>query len=98
MISKAWSSKWLKEGKWSLFYLAIGQRINFIAMKIDYIKKSIVQITELISNACLSLRCQIYGLETIWMLEIEWAKELKIYCRIEEASEMDLQFVEFCSK
>ena len=96
MISKAWSNKWLKEGKWSLFYLAIGQRIQSLLLwKLITSGRALCKALSLLSNACLSLRCHIYCLETIWMLETEWAKELKIDYRIEEASEMDLQFVEF---
>ena len=99
IISKTWSNKWLKEGRGSFFCLAIGQRIQSLLLwNWTTSGKALCKALSLLLDACPSLRCQRYGLETIGMLETEWIKELKSDCRIEKATEVALQFVEPCSK
>ena len=99
ITSKGWSEKWLKEGKWSFFCLAIGQRMQSLLLW-NWITsgKALCKALSLLSDTCPSLRCLRNGLEIAGILEIEWTNELKTNYIMEEASEIVLQSIEACSK
>ena len=94
--SKAWLDKWLELGKCNLLCFAIGQTTHYL---FEWKKgTSDIQCWSFASETCPNLRCDKWGLVTIGICEIEWAKHCKTNFKIVEASDIDLQFDKACSR